>query len=123
MSIEIKGLNELNAKLEQLKQISEDTMQDELANIALDLGSKCANAAPVESGDLRGDLANPQRNKDGFNIGWEVGSSLPYTRRQHEHTEYRHPRGGGAKFLEKPFRANVNKYINAIGEAIMRNLK
>ena len=87
------------------------------------MGSKCANAAPVESGDLRGDLANPQRNKDGFNIGWEVGSSLPYTRRQHEHTEYKHPRGGGAKFLEKPFRANVNKYINAIGEAMMRNLK
>ena len=33
MSIEIKGLNELNAKLEQLKQISEDTMQDELADM------------------------------------------------------------------------------------------
>ena len=60
MSIEIQGLNELNAKLGQLKQIAEDTMQDELADIALDLGSKCANAAPVESGDLRGDLANPQ---------------------------------------------------------------
>ena len=98
MNIEIKGLNELNAKLGKLKQIAENTMQDELADIALDLGSKCSNAAPVESGDLRGDLANPQRNKDGFNIGWEIGSSLPYTARQHEHTEYRHPRGGGAKF-------------------------
>ena len=123
MSIEIKGLNELNAKLEQLKQISEDTMQDELADIALDLGSKCANAAPVESGDLRGDLANPQRNKDGGNIGWDIGSSLPYTRRQHEHTEYNHPKGGGAKFLEKPFNANSKKYINEIGNAIKRKLK
>ena len=120
MSIEIKGLNELNAKLEQLKQISEDTMQDELADIALDLGSKCANAAPVESGDLRGDLANPRKEGD---FEWKVGSDLVYCAVQHEHTEFNHPRGGGAKFLEKPFRANVNKYINAIGEAIMRNLK
>lgn len=123
MSIEIKGLNELNAKLGQLKEIAEDNMEDELADIALDLASKCSEAAPIDLGDLRGDIANPQRNKDGGNIGWDIGSSLPYTRRQHEHTEYNHPKGGGAKFLEKPFRANVNKYINAIGEAIMRNLK
>ena len=123
MSLEIKGLKELNAKLAQLSNISEETMQDELADIALDLASKCSNAAPVDSGDLRGDLASPRRNKEGGTVGWEIGSSLPYTRRQHESIHYNHPRGGGAKFIEKPFRENVNKYIDAIGNAIERNLK
>lgn len=123
MNMEIKGLKELNAKLGELKNISEETMQSELADIALDLAGKCSEAAPIKFGDLRGDLASPKKNKDGFNTGWEIGSSLPYTRRQHEYTEYNHPRGGGAKFLEKPFRQNVNKYINQAGEVIIRNLK
>ena len=88
-------------------------MQDELADIALDLGSKCSDAAPVENGDLRGDLANPRKKGD-----FSIGSWFEFTLygEQHEHTEYNHPRGGGAKFLEKPFRENVNKYIDAIGE-------
>ena len=120
MSIEIQGLNELNAKLEQLKKVAKDEAKKELADIALDLGSKCSDAAPILNGDLRGNLANPRKEGD---LDWKVGSDLPYTARQHEHTEYRHPRGGGAKFLEKPFRENVNKYIDAIGEAIVRNLK
>lgn len=120
MSIEIQGLNELTAKLGQLAKIAPKAAASELADIALDLGSKCSDAAPILNGDLRGDLANPRKEGD---LGWKVGSDLPYTARQHEHTEYRHPRGGGAKFLEKPFRENVNKYIDAIGEAIMKELK
>lgn len=120
MTIEITGLKELNAKLRQLSKIAEQEAEKELADIALDLGSKASNEAPFKTGDLRGDLARPQRiNK----LSWKVGSSLPYTRRQHEHVEYRHPRGGGAKFLEKPFNANVKKYIDSIGEAISRELK
>lgn len=123
MNLEIKGLKELNAKLTQLSNISEEAMQEELADIALDLASKCSNAAPVLDGDLRGELANPRKNKDGGTVGYEIGSSLPYTRRQHECTWYNHPKGGGAKFIEKPFRDNIGKYINEISKAIERNLK
>lgn len=120
MSIEIKGLDELNAKLSQLAKIAEDTAIKEITDIALDLGSKASDAAPVENGDLRGDLANPRKEND---LSWKVGSDLPYTNRQHEHTEYNHPRGGGAKFIEKPFRDNKNKYVDQLGKAIMKELK
>lgn len=118
--MEIKGLNELNAKLAQLAKIAPQTAKREIADIALDLAGKSSEAAPIEFGDLRGDLANPRKEGD---LEWKVGSDLPYAARQHEHTEYNHPQGGGAKFLEKPFNANVNEYINAIGEAIMKELK
>ena len=119
MNIEIEGLAELNAKLSQLAKIAEDTAKKEIADIALDLGSKASDAAPGLDGDLSGELERPQKNGE----GWKVGASLPYTRRQHECTWYNHPRGGGAKFLEKPFRANVDKYIKEIGNAIERKLK
>ncbi len=118
--MEIKGLNELNAKLSELAKVAPDTAKRELTDIALDLAGKCSESAPVDLGDLRGDIANPRKEGD---MDWKVGSDLVYCAVQHEHTEFNHPRGGGAKFLEKPFRANVNKYIDAIGEAIVRNLK
>ena len=120
MTMEIVGLKELNEKLGQLKKIAENEAEKELADVALDLGGKASRSAPIESGDLRGDLSRPEKRGK---MSWRVGSTLPYTRRQHEGIDYKHPRGGGAKFLEKPFNANVKKYINRIGEAIARNLK
>lgn len=120
MSIEIEGLAELNAKFKELANISKETAKQELADIALDLAGKCSDAAPVDVGDLQGDIANPREIND---LEWEVGSDLPYTRRQHEHTEYNHPKGGGAKFIERPFRENADRYIEEIGDAIMRELE
>lgn len=118
--MEIKGLNELNAKLSELAKVAPDTAKRELTDIALDLAEKCSEAAPVDLGDLRGDIANPRKEGD---MDWKVGSDLVYCAVQHEHTEFNHPRGGGAKFLERPFNENVDNYINAIGEAIMKELK
>ena len=118
--MEIQGLAQLNAKLGELAKIAREEAERELADIALDLGSKASLAAPIQYGDLRGELARPRRKG---NLSWQVGSSLPYARYQHEGTGFNHPRGGGAKFLEKPFRDNVDKYIEEIGKAIERNLR
>ena len=49
---------------------------------------------------------------------WQVGSSLPYTRRQHEGIHFNFKRGGGAKFLERPFRENQSVYIKRIREKL-----
>lgn len=120
MSIEIQGLSELKAKLNQLARIAPETAKREIADIALDLAGKASDSAPVEFGDLRGDLANPRKEGD---LDWKVGSDLVYCAVQHEHTEFNHPRGGGAKFIERPFNENKDSYIDAIGEAIMRELE
>ena len=118
--MQIEGLSELNAKLSQLAKVAEDVAEKEVADIALDLGAKASLNAPVLYGDLRGELARPRRKG---NMSWQIGSSLPYTRYQHERTDLVHPRGGGAKFLEKAFRENVDKYVEEIGNAIERNLR
>lgn len=118
--MEIQGLSQLNAKLGELAKIAREEAERELADIALDLGSKASLAAPIQYGDLRGELARPIKENS---LSWKVGASLPYTRYQHEGTWFNHPLGGGAKFIEKPFRDNVDKYIEEIGKAIERNLR
>lgn len=120
MNIEIRGLAELNAKLRELANVSKEAAKQELADIALDLAGKCSDAAPVDKGDLQGALANPVEVNE---LEWKVGSSLEYCATQHEHTEFNHPKGGGAKFIERPFNENVNNYIDEIGNAIMRELE
>ena len=117
--LKIKGLKKLNANLNKLRSISPSVCKEELADIALDFAGKSSNAAPIEFGDLRGDLATPKKIND---FSWKVGSSLPYTARQHEHLEYNHPRGGGAKFLEYPFKENVNMYTKQIRKRLEEEL-
>ena len=117
--LKIKGLKKLNANLNKLRSVSPSVCKEELADIALDFAGKSSNAAPIEFGDLRGDLATPKKIND---FSWKVGSSLPYTARQHEHLEYNHPRGGGAKFLEYPFKENVNMYTKQIRKRLEEEL-
>ena len=112
-NIEIEGLDELLKNLNKLAKEIPDVAEEELADIAL--GSKSSKAAPVESGDLRGELARPRRKGP---MHWQVGSSLPYTRRQHEGIHFNFKRGGGAKFLERPFRENQSVYIKRIKDVL-----
>lgn len=119
-NITIAGLNELNSNIQRLKMQAEEVVKKEIADIALDLAGKCSDAAPVKLGDLRGDLASPKKESD---LAWKVGSSLPYTARQHENLEYNHPLGGGPKFIERPFNENKERYIRGIEEAIQRELR
>lgn len=118
-NLNIKGLKELNVNLNKLAKTAPKAAEEEIADIALDFASKASNAAPIEFGDLRGDLATPKKIN---NLSWKVGSSLPYTRRQHEHLEYKHPRGGGAKFLEYPFKENVKAYNKQICKRLKEEL-
>lgn len=116
----IRGLKELNANLNRLAKRVPKAAEEEVADIALDFASKASNAAPIEFGDLRGDLATPKKIN---NLSWKVGSSLPYARRQHEHLDYVHPRGGGPKFLEYPFKENVNRYNKAISKRLKEEME
>lgn len=114
--LHVNGLDELNRKLGQLKSKNKKEFDKVITDIAIDFSSKASNSAPVLYGDLRGELSIPKKVKDGY----EIGSSLPYTRRQHECTWYNHPRGGGPKFLERPFNENKGKYIKRV-EEVMKN--
>lgn len=82
--------------------------------IALDLQSKSAKLAPVDTGDLRNNCNADLSKANGSKASATVGYSLPYALRQHEELGYNHPKGGQAKFLEQPFLENEKKYIDKI---------
>ena len=116
MSIEIQGLNELNNAFRRLAETVPDALEEEMSDIAIDLAGGAERRAPIEHGDLRGDIGRPRK----IEKGWEIGSSLPYALVQHEHTEFKHPRGGQAKFLEGPFNEKQSGYLRRL-EEVTRN--
>jgi hypothetical protein len=63
--------------------------------------------APVEEGTLRASGAvaldcDPRRLAAGGDARARISFATPYAARQHEHDEYRHPKGGKAFYLRDP---------------------
>ncbi len=76
------------------------------------MASEGASNAPVDSGDLRADLASsPQRLAP---ASWQFGGSLPYTRRQ----EYEHPSNKG--FIRNSVYSNRNEYREALKREVSK---
>ena len=118
MSANLEGLSELekgfNDALKKIGIVNDKALQD----VALDLLGKAKELAPVDTGDLRGSGSVKFENNTA-----SVGFEEPYAVSQHEHTEYEHPQGGQAKYLEQPFKENIDKYINHIADANRDALK
>lgn len=141
MSATLEGVRELekglNDSIKKLGTVNAKAFTDDV----LDLLSKSVESAPVDTGDLRGSgsaiingttVAKGNKEggitvigsaQDGKELNAQIGFEEPYAVRQHEHTEYNHPQGGQAKYLEQPFRDNINKFINHIAEANKNALK
>lgn len=90
---------------------------------AADLQGKSAAQAPIDTGDLRANCAVNMDYSDPENPKVDIGYNLPYAIRQHEHTEYRHPKGGKAKYLEDPYNENKSKYEKFIKDTIKKALQ
>ena len=75
--------------------------------------------APVLTGALRGShyaTKAHRTNKHTYEV--EVGATVYYAIIQHENLEFRHPRGGTAKFLELALLENRNKVQKMIVDAL-----
>ncbi|NPV30482.1 MAG: HK97 gp10 family phage protein [Firmicutes bacterium] len=94
-----------------------------LCACAADLQGKSAMQAPIDTGDLKANcLVSPLR-QEGSQVSLTVGYDLPYAIVQHEHVEFRHPKGGKAKYLEDPFKENAKKYVKYIRDTVKQALR
>ncbi|MCR4398936.1 MAG: HK97 gp10 family phage protein [Firmicutes bacterium] len=93
-----------------------------LKKCAADLQGKSAMQAPIDTGDLRSNCSVKDPVEDGRSITVTVGYDLPYAVVQHEHLEYRHPKGGKAKYLEDPFKENEGRYRSDIASTVKNAL-
>ena len=108
-----------DAVMARLIQASEHALK----TVGQDLKGKSQTEAPIDIGDLRGNCHVTDTQDDNNGLYVQVGYSLPYARRQHEHTEYRHLQGGKAKFLEDPFKENKTRYERYIRSKVAQALR
>jgi hypothetical protein len=111
-NVRITGLddavNQINRRIKMLQTSTPKALRE----IGLDLVGKAKKLAPLDTGDLRGSGFS---KLEGDTV--TIGFTEPYALRQHEHTEYDHPMGGQAKYLEQPFNENLKKYIKHLEDS------
>jgi hypothetical protein len=81
------------------------------------VGRDAVKAAPVELGDLRGSL-QVAHDESSVYVGMGSGPSSAYAIVQHENLGFAHPRGGGAKFLERALMSNVRAVVDHVARAV-----
>jgi hypothetical protein len=107
----------------------------QLRRCTLDLMGEAINEAPVREGQLRGSAAahfggaqiatgpaaaGATPLAGGAGTGEESASvtfNTVYAVAQHEGTDFNHPLGGKAKYLQDPFERNYDLYVRLIADA------
>lgn len=114
---------ELYWKGDKVSKVVEQAAIVALQKCAADLQRKSAERAPIDTGDLRANCSVSPLKTEGSRLEVKVGYDLPYAIVQHERLDFRHPKGGEAKYLERPFEENKDLYERYIGEAVRNALK
>lgn len=119
-------------------------VEAELRKIGLDLLGNAIEDAPVEEGTLRGSGSAHfagARYATAAELGQVAAGATPadgpvgssdttvsvafntvYAAAQHERTDYAHPKGGKAKYLEDALERNREMYVRKLAEAGRRAL-
>lgn len=146
INIQLEGLAEVQQQLKKAVAEIDGVTDQSLFIVASDLGEKSQALAPIESGDLGESLQVMKLGDKHYNVNYtaiDPETGYDYAVRQHEDLELRHDRtdgyiirsgpragqtvnrvaGGQAKFLEQPFRENVDKYVQIIANAASTAIK
>jgi hypothetical protein len=87
------------------------------------LSVRYRDLVPVREGTLRGS-AYAQTDRYGQLIATRLGYGTPYAARQHERTEYAHPKGGQAKYVfgapNAPLDENLDRWQQSQLRAVMK---
>lgn len=120
--MQLDGLAELERELERRLQAIAAHADRAMGENALHLAGESARRAPIDSGDLRG--AHDVRRLDAGS--YEVGvysatlDNPIYPIVQHERLDFRHPKGGQAKFLESAFAEHTERYLAHVADAVRK---
>jgi hypothetical protein len=119
MNIKIEGMENLNKILQNIPGKARQATAEQLRNDLSNLKSEAQKLTPVNTGDLQGTArSGADEHKNG--VAGYVSFDTPYATRQHEEVWYKHPKGGQAKYLETPLKANLSKYVENISRAIKK---
>lgn len=139
----LKGLNEAVENIQEAVDNLEHGSVVGLANALLYIATESQQRAPIDTGDLRGSVevkinnesyakgqsgggitvngTIPDNHENETVIG-EVSYNTKYAANQHEHTEYDHPKGGQAKYLESVLVEEKDRILKLIAEGIINEM-
>ena len=138
----LKGLNDVAGNIQEAVDNMIDGSVRGLADALMYVASESQQRAPVDTGDLRGSVevkidgsvyargqnggglaingSIPQADTD--RVVGEVSYNTKYAANQHEHTEYSHPKGGQAKYLESVLVEKKDEILNLIAGGVINGM-
>ena len=127
---------ELNKQLKRAYKRNPEETAKAARDCLLDLAGESSRRAPVDTGDLRNDCTAELNGQTIFTMQLPISGTtralkaygsvsygLPYALRQHEGLTYNHPRGGEAKYLERPFEERKERYIKRFEKIVEELIK
>jgi len=107
--VRVDGLQGLRSALGAFaEQKLPEALGQELYRDMVGVMLESQDQVPYDEGDLHdsGEVDRPRFSGSSVEVVLHYGSaSVPYALVQHENLDYKHPRGGKAKFLEDPLNA------------------
>lgn len=136
----LKGLKDVVENIQQAVDKIEHGSVVGLADALLFVAEESQQRAPIDTGDLRGSVEVKIDNEiyatgesgGGVTVNGtlpetavcgEVSYNTKYAANQHEHTEYDHPRGGQAKYLESVLVEHKQRILQLIANGVVSALK
>lgn len=115
----LSGLDAVIDNLNYAMQGIEDSSIEGLKSAISKVMADASDNAPLDQGDLRRSVVIDEPiSEDGF-TSIRAGFNVPYAAPQHEHTEYVHPKGGEAKFLENSLIRNQQRIVHLVAGEIL----
>ena len=115
MALYLTGVEAAMSQIASILSRTPDTGAEGMNDVVLDIGSRAADRAPVETGALR-DSMEHSVTVEGDEIVGEIRFTEKYAAAQHEHLEYNHPLGGEAKYLERSAIEKADEVRKKMGE-------
>lgn len=115
MALYLTGVEAAMSQIASILGRTPDTGAEGMNDVVLDIGSRAAERAPVETGALRGSMEHSV-TVEGDEIVGEIRFTEKYAAAQHEHLEYNHPLGGEAKYLERSAIEKADEVRKKMGE-------
>lgn len=112
-SVNIKGLDRLDKVFRDLGIDARLALSSALFAAAHDVANQADDLVPVDEGILKASQSvTPPKAQSATPTARITygGPSAPYALVQHERTDFNHPKGGQAKYLEEPFLEEVNAW-------------
>lgn len=101
LSVQVEGQREIRERIKELGKKYPRAMAGAIYKLGVAILGNAIPRVPVEFGVLRSSAYVSPPEGQGVDANVELGFGTEYAVPQHERTDYKHPRGGEAKFLEK----------------------